>query len=69
MQLRAAMMQTRKPRHNKQLLLPAPGVTVGARTLRARAAFCWDAPQQNCGRYAASPTASPQSLHPPGHTG
>jgi len=39
---------------NKQLLLAARGIVVAARALRARAAFCCDAPQQNCGRYTAA---------------
>jgi len=35
---------------NKQLLLTALEIAVAARALRARAATCWKAPQQNCGR-------------------
>ena len=40
-------------RSNKQLLLAARLMSVAARALRARAALCWKAPQQNCGRYPA----------------
>jgi hypothetical protein len=36
--------------HNKQLLLTARLIPEAARALRARAAFCDNAPQQNCGR-------------------
>ena len=35
---------------NQQLLLTARVIAEAARALRARAAFCWNAPQQNCGR-------------------
>jgi hypothetical protein len=42
-------VRTRR-RSNKQLLLAARLMSVAARALRARAAICWKAPQQNCGR-------------------
>jgi len=35
------------------LLLAARLISAAARALRAHAVFCWNAPQQNCGRLAA----------------